>query len=220
MLTSQQFTEIKAKSPPQDALKSVPRVVDDFKALTAQQKTEIAELSGVAKNTIYNFARSQKVTAKAILAMAQMMNISPYYYLGTTDEKEPYTKKQMKKFVKEFDVGLTFEKRKYSKKGTAETENATSENTENPQENDIVPTQKDDELVIISSEECDCECCGESEEVIEINIEVDGSEKMKNAVENLDEEDAVILLMALFKKAEANDEAAGLCEIVKYCLLA
>jgi len=42
---------------------------------------------------------------------------------------------------------------------------------------------------------------------------------MSKAIKSLDADSAVVLLKGLMKRAEASEDAAVLCEVVKRCLL-
>jgi hypothetical protein len=50
-------------------------------------------------------------------------------------------------------------------------------------------------------------------------LQLDNSAKMNKAVKDLSEDAAMILLKGLMKRAEASEESAVLCDVVKRCLL-
>jgi hypothetical protein len=52
-----------------------------------------------------------------------------------------------------------------------------------------------------------------------MQISIEKTSKLQKAVANLDEESAVLLFRALIRKADANDNAKVLCDIIKSCLL-
>jgi hypothetical protein len=105
MLTTKQFAEMKSRSLKKDP-KSAQRVIEDFKAASATDKKAVLELSGMSSpSTVYNCAKSGAVSAKILLSAAQIFNVSPYYYLGATDEKEAYSDEILDKFLTQYDNG-------------------------------------------------------------------------------------------------------------------
>ena len=58
----------------------------------------------------------------------------------------------------------------------------------------------------------------QNDEVL-MQISIEKSEKLQKAVKEIDEESAVLLFRALIRKAEYNDNARALCDVIKSCLL-
>ena len=52
-----------------------------------------------------------------------------------------------------------------------------------------------------------------------MQISIEKSDKLQKAVAEIDEESAVLLFRALIRKAEYNDNAKALCDVIKSCLL-
>jgi hypothetical protein len=90
MLTVKQISTLKKSNVSIDAEKTKVRVPETFKGITAAQKREILELSGLLTgNSFYNIARSGSISSRAVLALAQVSGISPLYLTGESDSKEP-----------------------------------------------------------------------------------------------------------------------------------
>lgn len=223
MLTKQQIQEIKGKNLSQDKEKTAERIPNGFKSADKNQKKEILDLLGFSNGAIYNVSKTGSASAKTVLALAQILNVSPYYYIGAVDEQEACTDELFEKFIEEFNLGpITKAKAKRGRKGAAPAEPEekpksakSSAKKEKPQ---AVPESEPESVVAPVAEDTSAAALDELD-IFEICLEADGSDMMKTAVDELTLEDASILLSALYKKANANENAADLLEIVKYCLL-
>ncbi|MDR0222281.1 MAG: hypothetical protein LBI38_01930 [Oscillospiraceae bacterium] len=83
MITAEQLQTLKKGSVSVDIEKSNVRIPEAFKSATRVQKAEIIELSGLSKFGFYKASASPKV----VITLAQVLNISPYYLTGETDQK-------------------------------------------------------------------------------------------------------------------------------------
>ena len=100
MLTPKQFELLKKKNISVDAEKTKARVTATFKTTTKTQRDEILTLSGLStQNTFYATEKSGVVSAKAVLALAQVLEISPYYLTGESDDKT-FDASMLNKFYK------------------------------------------------------------------------------------------------------------------------
>ena len=232
MLNTEQFKQIKNRALPQNSEKSIPRFIEGWKSLSAQQKKDFLALTGLGSSTVTKFTveKAGAVSTKIILGLAQFLNVSPYYCIGTMDEKGMFSDEELEKFLKEFDIGLSSktksEKRKYTKKSDKDGSDKKEKKakTVSVKEEKAAETVKVTEKMPLKKEEAavveDKNLGAGPMAVLEMSAEFDGSEQMKNAVKNLELDDALILLEALFKKAEMLNDYADLYEFVKYCLLA
>lgn len=86
-LTTEMLATLKRTNASIDAEKSKQRVKADFTSSKNRQKTAVVELSGLTRASIYRVFREGAVSAKIAIAMAQILNVSPFYYTGESDEK-------------------------------------------------------------------------------------------------------------------------------------
>jgi hypothetical protein len=101
MLTAEQFRTLKKMNASKDQEKSRERIDSDYKATSKKQKDELEALSGLSANSFYNAGKSGGASPKVVLALAQVLGVSPFYYTGKTDEKEPLTDKLINQFLLE-----------------------------------------------------------------------------------------------------------------------
>ncbi len=99
-ITKETILLLKRTDVSRDAEKTKQRVKEGFLSLRNKQKTEIVELSGLKRTSIYRVFREGSISAKITLAMAQILNVSPFYFTGETDQKEPLTDAQVVSFLK------------------------------------------------------------------------------------------------------------------------
>jgi len=217
VLSTEQMNSLKKVNISKDADKSKTRITEDFKTTTSENKTVIVDLSGLERRTFYNTFKKGNATAKIVLAMAQILDVSPYYYTGETDEKESCSIEILKRFLTERgydDIAANLEiqpvprqKRKYNKK---------------PKE--VIVLEPSDDIVDTPIDEPTNNhvepCDNEEEDIICFEIDFADDPDMCKAVEDLNYDEAALLLQTLFIRAKANSEAHKLAEIVKRCLLA
>ncbi len=91
MITKEIISRLKRTDVSKDEEKTMFRVKNEFLPLRNKQKAEIIELTGLKRTSIYRVFREGSISAKIALAMAQCLNITPYYFTGETDEKDPLT---------------------------------------------------------------------------------------------------------------------------------
>ncbi|MDR0197437.1 MAG: hypothetical protein LBI36_04380 [Oscillospiraceae bacterium] len=89
MFTVEQLQALKKGNIGVDADKVRQRIPEAYKNATTKQKEEIAKLSGLSKFTFYGVNKSGSASPKAVIALAQIMDISPHYLTGEIDSKEP-----------------------------------------------------------------------------------------------------------------------------------
>jgi pyruvate/2-oxoglutarate dehydrogenase complex dihydrolipoamide acyltransferase (E2) component len=102
MLTQKQVGSLKRGNISINAEKTKARVVEDFKAASAADKKAICDLAGVTANTFYVVKDRGTVSAKHVAALAQVLNVTPYYYIGEVDEKKPCNDEIMEGFFKKY----------------------------------------------------------------------------------------------------------------------
>jgi hypothetical protein len=98
-ITNEMMSSLKRTNVSKDADKTKDRVKADFLAARNKHKTAIDELSGLKRTSVYRVFREGAISPKIVLAMAQVLNVSPYYYTGEVDEKGECTVEQLHSFV-------------------------------------------------------------------------------------------------------------------------
>jgi hypothetical protein len=230
MLTEKQFEVLKKTNLSVDAQKSKDRISADFKKASADMKKKAIELSGLTRSTFYNAFQKGSASPKIVLAMAQTLGVSPYYYTGEHDKKDELSADILDAFLKEKSLSVT-EKPKTTKakakakpkaKVKAKAAEPAKKRGRKPAVKTAVkaakPAQKAPKLPKTPSAPVKSPKAPAGDEVF-IQVSIPKSLKLQKAVTNLDEESAVLLLRALIRKADASDNAKALCDIIKSCLL-
>ena len=187
------------------------RIKEDFTATSAAEKREIVELSVQGQNTIYRVYETGSPNARIVLALAHVKNVTPYYYTGETDEKSECSEAIIKQFLSEHgytDLVAELEKPPAVKQKRAY--NRRKPKTEAEVENvsvvsDEVEDTKVDEVNTESEDDIDA-LIAHDIKIIEEHFADD--QEMVSAIENLCEDEAIILLKALFIRAKAGGNAA------------
>ncbi|MCL2020234.1 MAG: hypothetical protein FWG70_10830 [Oscillospiraceae bacterium] len=104
-MTAEQLRALKKGNASVNAEKSRIRIPDAFKKATTAQKKEITELSGLSKFTYYSASKNGSASPKAVIALSQIMNISPLYLIGEIDKKEPCDAAALAEFFKRSSTG-------------------------------------------------------------------------------------------------------------------
>jgi len=86
MLNTAQLEQLKRTNISQDAEKTKLRITELWQGLKIKQKQAIRELAGITAQPIYRTQETGTISAKVVLAIAQTLNINPFYLTGETDE--------------------------------------------------------------------------------------------------------------------------------------
>jgi len=111
MLTENLFEGLKKINLSTDPQKSMDRISADFKAASADVKKKILELSGLTRSTFYNAFQKGSASPKMVLALAQLLGVSPYYYTGENNEKGVFNDDVLKRFLEEKNLSVTAKKK-------------------------------------------------------------------------------------------------------------
>ncbi|MDR1706229.1 MAG: hypothetical protein LBS19_16325 [Clostridiales bacterium] len=216
MLTSEQLKTLKQVNVSVDAEKTKERIKFDFSNSTNKEKREIVELSGQKRASFYRAYDKGAVNARLVLAIAQVTNVSPYYYTGEEDERERYSETLAINFLNDkgyhllaAELSAAEEKPKRARKQKAETDEESMFNSSYFNDDDEDDDFDDEEGF---DEELD-------EDEIQFELIFSDTERVQDVLESLTEDDAILLLRALIRRAEAGGEAEGFLEVVKRCLL-
>jgi hypothetical protein len=221
MLTSEQLKTLKQVNVSVDAEKTKERIKFDFSNSTNKEKREIVGLSGQKRASFYRAYDKGAVNARLVLAIAHVTNVSPFYYTGEDDERQRYSEELVIKFLEDKGYEMLAaelreagkEKQKPAPKQKSE-RFASSYSMDDDDDFDDSDDDDDDENDEIDFAE------DFSEDEIQFQMNFSDTEKVQEILESMTEDDAILLLRALIRRAEAGGEAEGFWEVVKRCLLA
>jgi len=215
LLTQEQLKKLKKTNVSKDADKTKERVELDFKGASRAEKKAAVALTGQQTNTFYRVFNTGIIGARVVLALAQTLNVSPFYYTGETDERGSIDGEVIRQFLeglgyksllKELDVAPP--KRKYTRKPKEEALAETPVQEETPVE--------EPQVLVEAPEEC---ADADMEDALEVTLLFSDEPDMKKAIEELSETEAVELLHTLFIRAKGGSDAKFLADVVKRCLL-
>jgi len=213
LLTQEQLKKLKKTNVSKDAEKTKERVEQDFKGASRAEKKAAVALTGQQANTFYRVYNTGIIGARVVLALAQTLNVSPFYYTGEADERGSIDSEVIRQFLEGLGYKALLKeleeappKRKYTRKPKEETETPVQEEA---------PAEEPQALVETPAE-CDE---ADMEEALEVMLLFSDEPDMKKAVEELSETEAVELLHTLFIRAKGGGEAKFLTDVVKRCLL-
>jgi hypothetical protein len=226
MLSAEQVKGLKQVNVSKDAEKTKERIKADFKAASAEMKKAIIELSGLQRNTFYKVYERGTASARVILAIAEVLQVSPHYYTGELDERAPIKDADILSFLEsrgyavlteELKTGdskeaATKPKRKYTRKPKLET--VAEPASDEPNEKAAPPP-----VEITESEEQPAPEEETAIDTIDVKITLPENPLIHKTVEALTEEDTAMLLKALFIKGKAGGAPADMLKIIKRCLL-
>ncbi len=190
-VTKEMISILKRTNISKDEEKTKIRVKEDFLPLRNRQKAAIVELSGLKRTSIYRVFREGNISAKIALALAQQLNVTPYFYTGETDEKSEFNDMLLQKFLAE---------KGYAKLAERVAAAIKRGDTGDQGSSNLLGTPPGSRNFLFSSE-------------------FTNSPELSEAVSLLREEDAVQLLRALLIRARAGGSAVQVADFVKRCLL-
>ena len=191
MVTPELVALLKQVNVSRDKEKTAERVKNAFSAASRKDKHTIEELSGQKRTSIYRVFKTGSVSAKVILPLSEVLNISPYWFIGETDEQESCSDALVLRFLEERGYKIAqLPKAKRARKVKA-----------------------------AAAEAAPAESAAAEEDLISVTVTLSNTEKMRQAVDNLDAEGAAQLLQGLFLRARAGGNAEQLWDVVKLCLL-
>jgi hypothetical protein len=204
-LTGEQMKSLKQANVSKDKRKTQERFKTDFTLTSPAQKRALEEISGQNKNSIYRVTRTGSPNARIVLAMAQVKDITPFYYTGETDEAEPCTDALIVRFLEthgyddlaaELNRGLNEKpKRSYNRKKPKNVVSVMDNaETETDDTATIITEPVDTPSTIEDSAEHESQIVSEDlPEESETDIDI-------NAIS---EDDAVFLLKAMYIRSKA-----------------
>ena len=249
LLSQEQIQTLKQVNISRDGVKTKERVETDFKTASKADKAAIVELTGQKVTAVYRVFKTGAVNARIAVAMAQTLNVNPWYYTGESDDKEPIDDIQFRQFLKvkgynklQLSLQEPKAKRPYNKKPkpealAAEEAPAPAEAaTEEPPVPAAKKTRAKKDKAPFNSrgiafdteapkgsmkknDSSEVRSWTDSEDAHEVILLLSNTPEMKKAVDDLSEDDAKELLHTLFIRAKGGGEAKFFADVVKRCLL-
>jgi len=211
MLSPEQMKSLKQKNVSVDAEKTKLRFKEDFTSASRADKNTIAELTGQNKNSIYRVYNTGSLGARLVLAISSVLNVTPFYYTGEHDEKEPFQDTLMLSFLKKHGYKKLLDELKGKKPRTPRPKKNLETSGSEPPAADVIEPDKNNDAIVSE--------CEKKDSVICVQMKLSDTEDMINSIEGLAEEDAVLLLKSLFYRSKAGGQAKELADLVKRCLL-
>jgi hypothetical protein len=197
LITKEMIATLKRTNVSKDAEKTKERVKESFFAAKNKVKSQIEDLTGLKRTSIYRVFREGAVSAKVVCAMAQILNVSPFYYTGEADEKGECTDALLHSFL----IQKGFREQAYQiapdrkpRKTEAKEDAPASDEQSKP-----VPASLGGSMLFSS--------------------EFSNSPELAQAAAGLPLDDAIQLLSALYIRAKAGGNPAQLADFIKRCLL-
>ena len=188
-ITRETMEFIKRKNVSKDAEKTRVRVGLDYRSADKGQKAEIIDLCDLTRAVIYGTMKTGRINAKLVLAMAQIFDVSPLYYIGETDEREALTETNLRSFLTRSGCVKPL--------GFAPMRNILFTLGERIRK--TYPELPESAAVVIS--------------------ECEDSEALKEAASNLSESSAAIILQGILFQEKTDTNIAPVAAFVKRCLL-
>jgi len=101
-----------------DGEKTKERVKELWNTTSKEEKQTIESLAGVARATVYRIYSTGSISAKLAVAIAQTLNVNPYFLTGEADEQEECTDELLEDLLKKhgYEKKLAADRRKNRRK--------------------------------------------------------------------------------------------------------
>ena len=198
MLTTGLLKRLKQVNVSKDAELTKVRLKEDFSGAKNASKRDIETLAGQKRASLYRAYNTGAVNARLVLAMAQTLNVTPFYYTGE-DEKKPLEAIQVLEFLKVH--------------GYTDVAASVSARLDNPKPpSDKAPTEG-------PSGDMPKSVAADEPKELSITLALPNSSAMQKAIASLTEEDAVTLLKALLVREKLDVTAEHFAKVVKWIIL-
>ena len=190
MLNNMIIQELKQSNISIDPEKTKQRTSQEWKAAGREAQGQILELSGLKRTTVYRVFSTGSISAKLAVAMAQSLDIDPYYLTGQADERGSFDFEALKDMLNGLGYAKLLEKQAKEEKK--------------------LQRQAKKQAAM---EEAQVEA--EPEEVIQAAI----TPELQAVMDSMTEEDMHLLLKSILYKAKASEEYRKRAEQIKLLLL-
>ena len=212
MLSEAMVKLLKQVNVSKDTEKTAARLKEALASASRADKALVAKQTGQNRNSLYRAEKTGSASARIILAVAEVLNISPYYLDGTSDEKGSCNDAAVKKYLQKLGYKKLFAGVKAPKGAKKVRAKAAAP----APEAEVVEAG---EPVVEEVRVKDALGAHENLQATMFRVTINESEQMREAARSLDLQSATQLLEALFIRAKAGGNAERLCEVVKHCLL-
>jgi hypothetical protein len=224
MLSLDIMKQIKQSNVSKNADKTMARIKEAFASAPKDVKSAIITQTTQNRNTIYRVIHTGNASGRIVLAFADVLGISPYYFTGAIDEKAPLTDKIIKKFLSEHGykklIAQGAGRKRHVPSGSAAAAKATAKAAAKASKTTkATKPAKQPEHAAPAAGGIPSPITAEAHPTV-FRVSINESEQMRAMVDQLDLASATQLLEGLYIRAKAGGNAEQLCEIVKYCLLA
>ena len=194
MVTPELIQRLKQVNVSVDKDKTGKRVKEAFSAATRKKKAAIEALTGQKRTSIYRVFKTGNISAKLLLPLAEILNITPFWFTGESDDMEKCSDALILSFLD--GRGYKFTPKQTPRK-KADAAAAAADTASRPFKAGS----------------------GAEGDAVTISITLNNSPKMRDAVNSLDVDNAAQLLNALYLRAKGGGNAEQYLDVVKLCLL-
>ena len=232
MFNASEIKRLKQVNVSRDAAKTKSRIREVYEPAKRAEKQAVIDLSGQNRNSLYRSERTGNASAKIIVPLAQVFNVSPFWLAGITDEKGVCADEVMERFLKELGYSKmpaakdaapapkAAPKAPAKPKAVKAAKAAPKKAAAKPAAKKPGPKPKAAaEPKAAAKPAPKAKAVSKSANAALLTISISNAPQIRKAAENLDLESAQQLLSALYLRAKVGGEAKDLCETVKCCLL-
>jgi len=199
MLTAESIQTLSRRNVSVDGELTKQRAKEALKSATRKQKNEIDALAGLQRVSINRVYATGNISAKIVVAIAQILNIDPFYLTGEADEQSACSDDLLNSFLTAkgyADLVVSDEKPVRKQRGRPAKQAAAAEPSVIPDEE--APASIEPELP--------------EEQVVEPDPASDHSEFM--STDTISAEEATLLFRALFAQAKYSAQAKDTLKVV------
>jgi hypothetical protein len=99
VITESLVRQLKQVNISKDAEKTKSRTSEAWKAASKDAQTAIIELTGLAKSSVQRAYKTGSISAKLVVAVAQTLNLNPFYLTGEADEQGACSEDLLRSFL-------------------------------------------------------------------------------------------------------------------------
>ena len=150
--------KLKRSNVSDNAEDTISRVKGLWKNANREQRNSILELSGLTKVSVERAYKTGSISAKLVVAMAQVLNVNPYFLIGESNDAGRCTDEELKSLLLKHGYDdLVSEQKKVDRKAArlAKQQSAHSEEPESENESALVddsPIRTEYNLTALSDE--------------------------------------------------------------------
>ena len=122
---------------------TISRVKGLWKNANREQRDSILELSGLQKVSVERAYKTGSISAKLVVAMAQVLNVNPYFLIGESNDAGKCTDEDLKSLLLKHGYGNLVDEQKKADRKAARLAKQQSAQSEEPEpENDTAPVEE------------------------------------------------------------------------------